>query len=161
MMRSITGILICSAALAIVLWTDTTACAKSGVKVERIAEATLGQLIAAGDNRLVLCFIAAWCKPCIDELPYLNKLYKKYKDKGFQLIGISIDLEGPGAIQPTVRRLNIDFPVYWCGEKAINKFNLNAIPMLVFFKRGVIVERLQGKRPEKILDEKIREFLKE
>lgn len=143
-----------------ILFTGIAAQADSGAKVERIDEATLNKLITADDNYLVLSFMAAWCGPCIDELPALNRLHKKYKDRNVQIIGISIDFDGPGAMQPIIKKLNIDFPVYWCGEKAISKFNLNAIPMLLFIRRGEMVERLHGKRPEKFLDQKIQEFLK-
>jgi len=152
-------ILIRSAVLVIVLFTGLAVRVGSGAEVKRIDEATLGKLITADDNRLVLSFMAAWCGPCIDELPVLNKLHKRYKDRGFQIIGISIDLEGPGAMQPIVKKLKIEFPVYWCGEKAIDKFKLNAIPMLLFIRQGEMVERLHGQRPEEFLDQKIREFL--
>ena len=103
--------------------------------------------------------MAAWCGPCIDELPALNNLYQKYQNKGFHLIGISIDLAGPSAMQPIISKLKIDFPVYWCGEKAVNKFKLNAIPMLLFIRKGEIVERFHGKRPKEFLDKKIQELL--
>jgi hypothetical protein len=63
-------------------------------------------------------------------------------------------------MQPIVKKLKIEFPVYWCGEEAIDKFKLNAIPMLLFIRQGKMVERLHGKRSEKFLDQKIREFLK-
>lgn len=152
-------ILIRSAVLVIVLFTGLGVRAGSGAEVKRIDEATLTKLITAEDNRLALSFMAAWCGPCIDELPALNKLHKRYKDRGFQIIGISIDLEGPGAMQPIVKKLKIEFPVYWCGEKAIDKFKLNAIPMLLFIRQGEMVERLHGQRPEQFLDQKIREFL--
>ena len=154
------NIFIRSAVLVIVLFTGIATLAGSGPKIKRIDETTLDKLIAADDNRLVLSFMAAWCGPCIDELPALNKLHKRYKDRGFQIIGISIDLEGPGAMQPIIKKLKIEFPVYWCGEKAIDKFKLNAIPMLLFIRQGETVERLHGNRPEKFLDQKIREFLK-
>jgi thioredoxin-like negative regulator of GroEL len=62
-------------------------------------------------------------------------------------------------MQPIVKKLKIEFPIYWCGEKAIAKFKLDAIPMLLFIKQGEIVERLHGRRPEKYLDLKIQEFL--
>ena len=153
-------IFIRSAVLAIVLFTGIAAQAGSGAEVKRIEEAAIDKLITADDNRLVLNFMAAWCGPCIDELPALNKLHKRYKDRGFQIIGISIDLEGPDAMQPIVKKLKIEFPVYWCGEKAIDKFKLNAIPMLLFIRQGEMVERLHGNQPEKFLDQKIREFLK-
>ena len=152
-------IFIRAAVLVIVFFTGNAVQAESGVVVKPIDEATLGKLILADDNRLVLSFMAAWCGPCIDELPALNKLHKKYKDRGFQIIGISIDLEGPEAMQPIVKKLKIEFPDYWYGEKAIDKFKLNAIPMLLFIRQGEMVEQLHGKRPEKFLDQKIREFL--
>ena len=43
-----------------------------------IEAAKLDELLGADDNRLVVTFVAAWCPPCIDELPILNKLYHKY-----------------------------------------------------------------------------------
>ena len=146
--------------MAVVFLTGIAVQAESGVKVERIDEAALDKLIKADDNYLVLSFMAAWCGPCIDELPALNRLHKKYKDNNVQIIGISIDFDGPGAMQPIIKKLNIEFPVYWCGEKAISKFNLNAIPMLLFIRRGEMIERLHGNRPEKFIDQKIQEFLK-
>jgi thiol-disulfide isomerase/thioredoxin len=160
MIRFRNNIFIRSAVLAIVLFTGIAAQAGSGAEIKRIDEASLDKLIAADDSRLILSFMAAWCGPCIDELPTLNKLHKRYRDRGLKIIGISIDPEGPGAMQPIVKKLKIEFPVYWCGEKAIDKFKLNAIPMLLFIKQGEMVERLHAKRPEKCLDQKIREFLK-
>ena len=103
--------------------------------------------------------MAAWCGPCIDELPVLNKLYKKYKTQGLNLIGISIDLEGPHAMQPIIDKLKIGFPVYWYGESAVEKFSIYAIPMIYLVKDGQIVEKLPGRRPGRELDKKIRKFL--
>jgi thiol-disulfide isomerase/thioredoxin len=134
--------------------------AEPAVTVSRIEEAALDELIQAGTNPLVLTFLAAWCEPCIDELPVLNKLHQKYNHRGLKLIGVSIDLEGPEAIQPIVNKLGIQFPLYWYGENAVPKFKLNAIPMLFFIRKGEIVERLYGKRSERFLDKKIQEFLK-
>ena len=159
MIRFRNNIFVRAAVLVIVLFTGLGAQAGSGGEVKRIDEAALAKLITADDNRLVLSFMAAWCEPCIDELPALNKLHKRYKDRGFQIIGISIDLEGPAAMQPIVKKLKIEFPVYWSGEKAIDKFELNAIPMLLFIRQGETIERLHGNRPEKFLDQKFREFL--
>ena len=104
--------------------------------------------------------MAAWCAPCIDELPTMNKLYKKFRNQNLEIIGISIDLEGPQAIQPVINGLKIDFPVYWYGEKAIEKFSLFAIPMMLLIKNGEIVERVSGRRPETYLNEKFLQFLK-
>lgn len=39
----------------------------------------------------IIEFWASWCAPCIREVPNLNKVYSKYKDKGLQIISISVD----------------------------------------------------------------------
>ena len=125
-----------------------------------IEEAELDKLLNAREDRLVVTFVAAWCPPCIDELPILNKLYRKYNNKGLKLIGITIDIEGPRAMQPIVDKLKIDFSIYWYGEKGVQKFKLNAIPMLFFIKDGEIVEKVYGRRSESALNKKFKEFLK-
>jgi thiol-disulfide isomerase/thioredoxin len=154
------SILIISVLLSIMPIAVYATQSKYGVTVERVEEATLDKLIMDGDNRLLVSFMAAWCGPCIEELPILSKLHRKYKNQGLKIVGISIDYAGPDAMQPTITELKIDFPVYWFGEKAISKFNLNAIPMLLIIKRGEIVERLFGRRSEKFLDKKIQELLR-
>ena len=148
-----------TAIVGILLFTAGAKPAEAGVTIERIEESALNDLMEDRSNRMLLNFMAAWCGPCIDELPVLNRLYAKYKKQGIKFIGISIDQGGPAAMQPTVHKLKIDFPVYWFGEKAINKFKLNAIPMLIFIRQGKVVERLPGRRPESQLDKKIKQLL--
>lgn len=43
-----------------------------------------------GKYTLIVCW-ASWCKSCRTEHPDLNVLYKKYKDKGFEMVGVSFD----------------------------------------------------------------------
>ncbi len=135
--------------------------ASTGVTVEKISESALDEMINAKNTKMAVTFMAAWCGPCIDELPYLNKLYQKYKSQGLTLIGISIDLEGPRAMQPIIDKLRVRFPVYWYGEAAVQKFSLFAIPMIFLVKDGQVIEKLPGRRPEKELNKKILEFLSE
>ena len=147
-------------ALLIIVLFIMNADAGAGVTVQKISESALDALINARNNKMVVNFMAAWCGPCIDELPVLNKLYQKYKPQGLNLIGISIDIEGPHAMQPIIDKLKVDFPVYWFGESAVQKFSLFAIPMILFVKDGRIVEELPGRWPGRELDRKIRDFLK-
>lgn len=151
---------ILKAILFLVLLISIQTNASAAVTVEKISEAALDELIYSGQKKKVITFMAAWCGPCIDELPTLNKLHQKYKARGLTLIGVSIDLEGPQAMQPIIDKLKVDFPVYWYGENAIQKYSVFAIPMLFWVQDGKIVEKLGGRRSEKELDKRIRQFLK-
>lgn len=64
----------------------------------------------AGKGKIILMdFWASWCGPCCKAIPDLIQLYDQYKDKGFEIIGISLDQDlkvWKGAIE----RLNIPWP---------------------------------------------------
>ncbi len=38
---------------------------------------------------LIVEFWATWCPPCRTSIPHLNEVYKKYKDKGLEIIGVT------------------------------------------------------------------------
>lgn len=47
------------------------------------------------DNKTyVVNFWATWCKPCVAELPYFEKLNREYADKGVEVILVSLDMPG-------------------------------------------------------------------
>ena len=58
-----------------------------------------------------LNFWATWCKPCEEEMPGMERLYRKFKDKGLVVVAISEDPDGAGAVAPFVRRHRLTFPV--------------------------------------------------
>lgn len=53
-----------------------------------------GKMMKLSDFRgkyVMIDFWAAWCKPCREENPNVVKLYSEYKDKGFEIFGVSLD----------------------------------------------------------------------
>ena len=50
--------------------------------------------VQALEGKVVLLdFWATWCGPCIAEFPHLKLLYQKYKDKGLEIVGYSVDAD--------------------------------------------------------------------
>jgi thiol-disulfide isomerase/thioredoxin len=126
--------------------------------VERVDADRMEKIVRTAPGRCVVVFMAAWCMPCIDELPDLNRLYAKYGPQGMKMVGFSLDLEGPEAIEPILKKCRVRFPVFWVGEAAVEKYNITGIPLLWFVKDGEVVEKLAGKRPRKFLERKFEEF---
>jgi peroxiredoxin len=58
-----------------------------------------------------LNFWATWCKPCEEEMPSMERLYQRFKDKGLVVLAISADAEGAGVVTPYVKKHQLTFPV--------------------------------------------------
>ena len=113
----------------------------------------------AGDGHFLLVFMAAWCAPCIKELPDLNALYTQYRANGLKMVGVSVDFDGPSAMQPIVDRLKVDFPIFWLGEEALDAYGISGIPLLIFIKNGLEVEKVVGLHSKAFFADKIETFL--
>jgi cytochrome c biogenesis protein CcmG/thiol:disulfide interchange protein DsbE len=124
----------------------------------------LKEVLANGP--VLVSFWATSCKPCIKELSELQKVYKKYKEKGFEIL--AIDGDGPRSIskvKPMVKGLKWEFPVLWDESKDISrKFHVLGIPHTVLIdKSGEIRYTHTTYRPgdEEVIKKKIEELLDE
>lgn len=55
-------------------------------------------------------FWATWCPPCLEEMPAMERLYRKQKEAGFTLVAVSVDSDG-ARIAPFVREHRLTFPI--------------------------------------------------
>ena len=87
----------------------------------------------------VFAFWATWCHPCLEELPYVEKLHQLYKDdREVSIVGVSVDRPGALELAKTqIADLKLTFPVLFDSQwKLIKQFTEQIhIPLLVFIDR--------------------------
>lgn len=89
--------------------------------------------IANYKGKIVLVdFWATWCGPCRMEMPSVQEAYQKYHDKGFEIIGVSLDIDQQKLLD-YLKENNIPWPQYFDGQQWDNKlavkYGIDAIPM--------------------------------
>ncbi|NDW10544.1 TlpA disulfide reductase family protein [Dysgonomonas sp. 520] len=112
-----------------------------------------------GKSKIILIdFWASWCRPCLKEMPNLVEIYNKYKDKGFEIVGVSLDQDKTRWVS-TSKRMNITWPQMsdlggWQSEAA-QKYGVSSIPAtLLLDKDGkIIAKNLVGPALEKKIAE--------
>lgn len=103
--------------------------------------------LAAFNGQVVLLdFLASWDLPCQSELPALDALYKDLKDKGFALVGLTVDKGTIEEIGGAVARLELVFPVGLAGEDIQAKYGgIRAIPTkFLLDKKGIVRQKYVG-----------------
>lgn len=107
-------------------------------------------------------FWASWCGPCIAEMPNVVSAYKKFHEKGFEILGISLD-QDKAAMEGALKKHEMTWTQYFDGEGWKNKistsFGITSIPATwLIDKKGMLREtELRGealaKGVEKLLSE--------
>jgi thiol-disulfide isomerase/thioredoxin len=99
---------------------------------------------------VLIDFWATWCGPCIRQIPNIKKTYEKYHDRGFEVVGISID-EDRSALQSFLKDSEIPWQTMFSDNldttAALKKqFGVESIPCMLLVGRDgkVITLKLMG-----------------
>ena len=107
-------------------------------------------------------FWATWCGPCRQEMPHLDRLYRKYHSAGFVLLGISVD-DDRGKAAEFARKLGVSFPVLFDTDKAVSGLYGAVMPSTLIIDRDGKVRYVHlGYLPgyEVTYEQQIRELMK-
>jgi peroxiredoxin len=90
------------------------------------------------DKLVVLNFWATWCQPCALEMPSLEALWRRYRERGLVVVGVSVDRGSPrGLLEPYVRNLKLTFPILLDPDsKTSDGWRVTALPATFIVRPG-------------------------
>jgi peroxiredoxin len=89
-------------------------------------------------------FWASWCAPCKQELPVLEGLYKKYRDRGLEIVAVSQD-EDPQNASKFLKRAPLSFTVVHDAKRAVaSAYAPEKMPSSFLIDRKGLVRYVHG-----------------
>jgi len=141
---------------------------KSGVgslapdfKVRDIDDKEISLSAFRNQKYILLDFWASWCKPCREDMPFLKKIYKVYREKDLEIIGISKDDDSSSwkkAIEmdstQNWKHNSVPLNIQNKDSSAItNKYFVYGIPVKILInKEGIIIGRWTGGGEENMVE---------
>jgi len=111
-----------------------------------------GEVLALNDLKgkvVLIDFWASWCGPCRRENPNVVKMYNKYKDKGFEILGVSLDKNRDRWLK-AIEDDNLTWPHIsdlegWASKPA-QMYKVSSIPYTVLVDKDgkIIGKKLRG-----------------
>lgn len=100
----------------------------------------------AGKKVVVLNFWGTRCLPCLQEMPKLESIYSRYKDRGMEMLGVNVDGVDADFIKRNLRKrigdieLNVTYPLLLDEEfEILDAYYLTVAPLtIVIDKKGII-----------------------
>jgi len=104
------------------------------------------QLQGLPEGKVMLVnFWATWCPPCRKEVPSMVKLYNNLKDKGFEIVAVSVD-RGRSEVEQFVKDNDMNFTVLHDKNSEVAKqYGVFRYPeTFIIDKKGIVRQHLNG-----------------
>ena len=113
-----------------------------------------GTPVSLADYRghvLLVNLWATWCHPCRAETPYLQAVYKRYRDRGLRILGVSVDRRADhDAVIEFVEEFGVEYDIALDPDaRSRDLFHARGLPTSVLFNRdGTVAFSWIGPIPE-------------
>ena len=129
-----------------------------------VTDADFEQEIEKHDGLAVVDFWATWCPPCKIEVPWFVEMQRDYRDRGFVVLGVSLDEDGWTAVRPFLEEQEVNYRVMIGDDRLASLYGgVEALPTTFLIdRRGHIAavhsglasrDQLRG-QVERLLDER-------
>ena len=99
-----------------------------------------GKLVHLSDYKgkvVLLDFWATWCGPCKIEIPWFMDMQRKNRDRGFEVLGVSMDDEGWEVVKPFLSDLQVNYRVVIGNDVTAQLYGgVDALPTTFLIDRG-------------------------
>lgn len=86
---------------------------------------------------ILLNFWATWCGPCEIEIPWFIDLEGRFRNRGFVVIGISMDEDGWGAVEPYIREKKVNYRVVLGADEVAKRYGgIESLPTTLLIDRN-------------------------
>ncbi|QPJ64170.1 MAG: TlpA family protein disulfide reductase [Candidatus Nitrohelix vancouverensis] len=95
---------------------------------------------------LLINFWATWCGPCRMEMPSLERLHQRFKNKGFEVLAISNDMFGARVVKPYIEANKLSFTVLLDQKMTVSsQYGVVSLPTTYLIDpQGKIIGALYG-----------------
>jgi peroxiredoxin len=99
---------------------------------------------------LVLNFWATWCPPCRREIPDFIEVYREYKDKGLEILGVSVDETTAPALLEWTKKTGINYPIALATPEIVRDYEPGEyIPATIIVDRKGLIRYRQSSLMDK------------
>ena len=98
---------------------------------------------------VLIDFWGTWCGPCRTSIPGIERMYKKYKDRGFEVLGVALESDGGKQVPAFVEEMGMTYRVGLpTSGSEIQAYDPSSVPLMVVVDRkGEIQKRVPGYSP--------------
>jgi cytochrome c biogenesis protein CcmG/thiol:disulfide interchange protein DsbE len=112
---------------------------------------------------VLLDFFATWCGPCKIEIPWFMDLERKNKDRGFSVLGVSMDDEGWEVVKPFLAELGVNYRVVIGNDATAQIYGgVDALPTTFLIDRNQRIAAIHiGLASKKVFEDGIEQLLQD